>query len=239
MQRRRDELILRRLLRPAHYHADTGANTRPGEPEWLRLLRIVRPSAGPEIVAEVRLPIPESARALVDGSLSSAGWDVGKRVVAIAPGSNMQSKRWPEAYYAEVGSSLIRRHPDIALAVVGGAEDKPLGDRLCSQWDGRARNFCGTLDVYGSAALLSRCAAYVGNDSGVMHLAAFAGIRCVAIFSARDTAGKWDPVGERHIVLREHPECEGCMLRTCVKEGNKCLTRIGVQRVLAEIERVL
>ena len=63
-------------------------------------------------------------------------------------------------------------------------------------------------------------------------LAAMTGVRCVAIFSARNALGHWEPVGGHHIVLEERPECAGCMLDECLHEAYKCLTRIEVGAVV-------
>ena len=87
--------------------------------------------------------------------------------------------------------------------------------------------------------MLSRCIAYVGNDSGPMHLAAMVGTPCVAVFSAREARGRWDPFGTRHVMLRKQTECAGCMLEECVSEANRCLTAIGVEDVVAAAVRVI
>jgi len=63
-----------------------------------------------------------------------------------------------------------------------------------------------------------------------MHLAAAAGIPCVAIFSARDYRGLWEPYGENHKVLRFDVPCSGCGLEVCDK-NLECLNGIPVQQV--------
>ncbi|MDO8679542.1 MAG: glycosyltransferase family 9 protein [Acidobacteriota bacterium] len=60
--------------------------------------------------------------------------------------------------------------------------------------------------MFGSASILSECATFIGNDSGPTHLAALVGIPCVAIFSARNAPGQWEPLGQNHIVLEDRPE---------------------------------
>jgi heptosyltransferase-3 len=57
------------------------------------------------------------------------------------------------------------------------------------------------LPVCDLAALLSLCAAYLGNDSGVTHLAAAAGTPAVALFGPTDPA-VWGPRGPRATILR-------------------------------------
>ena len=73
---------------------------------------------------------------------------------------------------------------------------------LCAAWGPRSHNLAGRLSVFGSASVLSQCATFIGNDSGPTHLAAMVGIPCVAIFSARNAPGQWEPLGEHHVVHR-------------------------------------
>jgi ADP-heptose:LPS heptosyltransferase len=80
---------------------------------------------------------------------------------------------------------------------------------------------------------MKRCAFFVGNDTGTMHMAAAMGLRCVAIFSSRERPGLWYPQGEGHKVFRTTIECEGCGLVECLERGNECLNCIKVDDVLA------
>jgi ADP-heptose:LPS heptosyltransferase len=155
--------------------------------------------------------------------------DGGRPWVAFAPGSKMPSKRWPEEHFAETGKALIASH-DIWPVVFGGPEDRAVGERLLARW-GRGYLAAGPLGVRAAAAALGRCALYVGNDTGTMHLAASAGTRCVALFSSRDFPGLWDPYGTWHIVLRTDPPCAGCFGITCPRGDNLCLASISARTV--------
>jgi ADP-heptose:LPS heptosyltransferase len=163
----------------------------------------------------------------------------GRELVAIAPGSKLQATKWPEDRFEQVGLDLLRRFPALRILVVGGAGEQAVGDRLCRTWGDRALNLCGALSIWESAALLERCVLYVGNDTGTMHLAAAVGTPCVAIFSARDNPGKWEPVGPNHVVLRHEVPCGGCGLKTCVDRDLACLKAIATEDVLAAIDRRL
>jgi ADP-heptose:LPS heptosyltransferase len=57
------------------------------------------------------------------------------------------------------------------------------------------------LSVAGLAAFLFRCALYVGNDSGVTHLAGLLGVPNVALFGPTDPA-LWTPLGTRIVALQ-------------------------------------
>jgi ADP-heptose:LPS heptosyltransferase len=157
--------------------------------------------------------------------------------VAVAPGSKMPATRWPLERYAEVVQRLIEKF-DVWPVVLGGAEDRPKGDALLAQWH-RGYNAAGRLSLRASAAALKRCAFYLGNDTGTMHLAAAVGTKCVAIFSARNHPGRWHPLGDGHRVLRSQIDCEGCGLLECLERHNECLARISVPAAAAACEAFL
>jgi len=158
-------------------------------------------------------------------------------LVGFAPASKWPSKVWPEERFVDVGESLIRSK-NIFPIVFGGSEDHELGERLLKIW-GRGANAAGQLSVRPAAAALSRCQLYVGNDTGTMHLAAAVKTRCVAIMSALDWPGHWNPYGEGHVVLRRTVPCEGCLLQFCDKEGLRCLKEISVDAVVEACAHLL
>jgi asparagine synthase (glutamine-hydrolysing) len=197
------------------------------EPEWLRLLFAADDKRES---AQFRLRIPRWASQEAQAALSGLPGGT-ERLIAFSPGSKMPAKRWPAARFAEVGKQILERERDTGIVILGGAEDRELGYILQRGWGPRSVNLAGDVSVFVSAAALTRCAAYIGNDSGAMHLAGVVGIPCVALFSARDAPGKWDPMGSRNWIIRKHVDCAGCMLEICDKQ-NLCLTKIGVDEVI-------
>jgi ADP-heptose:LPS heptosyltransferase len=162
--------------------------------------------------------------------------DKGRTWVGFGPGSKMPAKQWPLERFLDVGQNLIDRF-DVWPVVFGGTEDAEDAARLLEAW-GRGYN-AARLSVRGAALALKRCALYVGNDTGTMHLAAAAGIRCVAVFSARDWPGTWYPYGPGHRVFRAQTECEGCNLFECVQHQNECLRSISAAAVAEACEAAL
>ena len=159
-----------------------------------------------------------------------------ERLIAIAPGSKWDSKIWPEERFVEVVSQLVGEFRVFPI-VLGGPEDRQKGDRLITAWRTGA-NAAGQLSVRESAAVLTKCDLYLGNDTGTMHLAAAVGTPCIAIFAAIDWVGKWEPLGSGHTVFRRAVECEGCHSPICYN-NKKCLDLIQADEVLAACSRVL
>jgi ADP-heptose:LPS heptosyltransferase len=180
--------------------------------------------------AEHRLPLTASHRDAAAVRLARLG---GSPLVAIGPGSKMQATKWPQDRFASAGAELLARHADLRLIILGGKNERAIGDELCRAWGPRSLNLVGDLSVWESAAVLERCSLYIGNDTGTMHLAASVGLRCVAIFSARDNPGRWEPIGRGHVVLRQDVPCDGCMLTECIEHQQMCITSISVADVVS------
>lgn len=195
------------------------------------------------------VPIPPAGEGVLDLNLGNADhaacerWreglppDGGRPWIGIGPGSKMPAKVWPAERFADLGKQLVDRF-DVWPIVFGGPEDAALGARMVQSW-GRGYVAAGALGIRDAAVALGRCRLYVGNDTGTMHLAAAAGTPCVAIFSAREPAGRWHPYGPGHRVLRVAIECAGCRLMTCTERQNACLTRIPLPAVFDACAAVL
>lgn len=131
-----------------------------------------------------------------------------ERVVALHPGSGGAAKCWPVARFAALAQRL-QAHGYVPLVLEGPA-DAQVAAALCSALhhapsasrpQTAGPHVARGLVVDVLAALLSRCAAYVGNDSGVSHLAALVGCPTVAVFGPTAPA-VWAPVGPTVSVLR-------------------------------------
>ncbi|HAL92554.1 MAG TPA: hypothetical protein DCM68_05965 [Verrucomicrobia bacterium] len=200
----------------------------------LRASGVPAPAAG-EGRYDLALTVAERAEA--QQWLEDRGAPQGRPLLGVGPGSKMPSKIWPVERFGEAVKQLIAE-TGVWPVVSGGGDDRELGDRLVATW-GEGTVAAGGLGVRQSAALLSRCAAYLGNDTGTMHLAAAVGVPCVGVFSARDYPGLWEPYGAGHIVLRHDLSCSGCMAQQCPGHGNECTRRVGVEDVVAACSKIL
>jgi heptosyltransferase III len=222
-------------------------------------LPLAADAALPEVVQEADhllrrlslsgIAVPESGQGKMDLEITEsehrqlAAWlakrvstDDQSQLVAIGPGSKWPSKVWPEERFVEIGHRLISR--GLLPLVFGGAEDGELGTRLIEAW-GRGINAAGGLSIRLAAAALSRCHFYVGNDTGTMHLAAAVKTKCIAIMSALDWPGHWNPYGPGHVVIRRSVPCEGCLLKVCETEDMRCLREISTDDVWSACERLI
>lgn len=123
----------------------------------------------------------------------------GRSVVAIHPGSGGRWKCWPAARFAALADLLAGR--GIATMLVAGPADDAVAGAFTATLRSAQPIPVAGLPVPELAAVLAQCTAFVGNDSGVSHLAAALGVPTVAIYGPTDPL-VWGVRGERVALLR-------------------------------------
>jgi len=130
-------------------------------------------------------------------ALSEAGWDGHTPVLVVHVGAGGLAKRWPVEGFAQVIAAVARRH-DVAVAIHEGPADAGAVATLAGRVDGAF--VLKRLELPRLAGALRHTAAWLGNDSGVTHLAAAVGVPTVALFSAENVAWRsWSPTS--HVVV--------------------------------------
>ncbi len=118
----------------------------------------------------------EAARLIPDGA----------PVLALGPTANWIAKTLPADRFAELARRLTGPDgplPGGRVALFGADHERPSVQGLIESLPADRRiDLVGRLDLTGVAACLRRCALYVGNDSGLMHLAAAAGVPTLGLF---------------------------------------------------------
>ena len=157
--------------------------------------------------------------------------------IGLNPGAfHGPAKRWLPERYAAVGDTLARR-AGARIAVLGGAAERPLGQAIAAAMRQPARVLTGETTLPELTGVLSRLSLLVTNDSGPMHVAAALGVPVVAVFGPTDPR-ETGPVGDGHRIVREPVHCSPCGLRECPID-HRCMTRIGVDRVVTEAQGML
>ncbi len=152
------------------------------------------------IGAPIPHPLRESIELLPDdlcgaqARLNALGLEA-RRFVLVLPGSGSARKNWPAENFALLAERVQLIHP--VLVVLGPAE---IG--LAPVF--RARSLAVVSDVelseLAGIAGLARC--FIGNDSGVSHLAAVAGACGIVIFGPTDPE-RWRPLGDVKTIQKE------------------------------------
>ncbi|MEY2427802.1 MAG: heptosyltransferase [Verrucomicrobiota bacterium] len=138
--------------------------------------------------------------------------------LALHPGSGSELKNWPQDKWAELLDDLMEA-AEFRLLLVGGEAE---GDRL-QQLSRHARMAPGCLEMAQSLPLvelakrMQQCAAFVGHDSGITHLAAAIGLPGLVLWA--DTPEEiWRPPSEKMIVVHHPKGLAGLEAREVMKQ---------------------
>lgn len=123
-----------------------------------------------------------------------------ERIVALHPGSGGEHKNWPEAKWAELLQNLINNTPFNFLLVGGEAEGERLQQLAAALPPARVR-VAQSRPLPELAQMLQQCAAFIGHDSGISHLAAAVGLPGLILWG-ETTEEIWRPPSDKIIVLR-------------------------------------
>jgi heptosyltransferase III len=128
-------------------------------------------------------------------------------VLALGAGANFIGKRWPPERFAELALRLVGADgplKGLPVLLLGAPEDKAICQTIAAALSVEgiaAIDAAGRLDLLAAAAALERAALFVGNDSGLMHIAATVGAPTLGLFGPSDER-VYGPRGPRTRALR-------------------------------------
>jgi len=177
----------------------------------------------PEDVPRIAVPAVSSG-----GRITEAFFREHHPYIVIHPGSGSPQKNWPFEHFTKVASTI--RNSGYTIVWLAGPADRQTGFPESDIHFSR-------LSLPECTLLLEHSSAYLGNDSGITHLAAATGTNVAAIFGPSDPA-LWAPRGTGAITVLHHPPAEGCSpchLQTTGKRhscNHSCMQQVTVEEVL-------
>ena len=183
-----------------------------------------------------QLAVTEIAATKMAERLKTVGLE-SARFAVVHPAAAFDTKQWATENFAAVISELAARQiPTIAIT---GPTEADLVDQLSRMSTTSIVSF-PNLSLPDVTALLSRARLFVGNDSGIAHMAAAVETPSVVIFGSSNRA-HWGPWATKPAeMVFEEMDCQPCHGYYCEKfEQPECIKRVGVERVVAAIDRVL
>jgi len=125
--------------------------------------------------------------------------DTARPLVALHPGSGSPKKNWPAGNWQRLGDRIASG--GARLLLIGGEADNTALDTLARSLSVHVPLIARNVPLPTLAALLARCAAYFGHDTGISHIAAATGTPSTLLFGPTDPS-VWAPVGEHIRIIR-------------------------------------
>lgn len=140
---------------------------------------------------------------------SEVCWDKRKdsynsHVVIIHPGSGSKKKNWDVKNFIELYHQIawVGFQPMILLG--------PAEWELASEFNKRNMTDVRMIEaVTDLLDVLTSAGTFIGNDSGISHLAGYLGLHTIVIYGPSD-AIRWKPVGRSVVTIQKLTNCEPC-----------------------------
>jgi ADP-heptose:LPS heptosyltransferase len=144
-------------------------------------------------------PLPVAWVSAADEAKAAALLPAGP-IIGLGPTANWTGKIWPPERFVALFEALRAQAPGARAAIFAGpgAQERALAAPVLAALPD-AIDLVGRLSLPEVAACLRRCRMFVGNDSGLMHIAAAAGTPTLGLFG-RSRADEYAPAGPRTAV---------------------------------------
>jgi heptosyltransferase I len=172
------------------------------------------------VLEPLGVPVSRDFVWLPDGPAVAEGirgkWPVGEaRWIVLQPGARWLNKRWPAEYFAELVRRVAADRPEFRFAILGGGEDRPLGETISSLSGQRCLDLTGQLSLHEMVEWIRAGELMVTNDTGPMHVAAALGKPVVALFGPTNPR-RTGPYGQVEQVLQLDLPCVPCLKGRCI-----------------------
>ena len=184
-----------------------------------------------------KLAVTGKAATSISRKLFDNGLDENEAIALIHPAAAFATKQWATENFAQLVEAIGAR--GFTPVAVVAPNEKPVLQSLKSHSSMRVVGF-DNLSLPEITALAARAKLFVGNDSGIAHIAAAVGAPCVVIFGSSNIA-HWRPwTTKPNELVREEMPCQPCHGYFCAEfDQPECILRVPVDRVVAAIDRVL
>lgn len=206
-------------------------------PAWQRTWRVAELLGAADVPRTTPLGLGPEHRHFAEQELAG----LPRPVVAVHPGAQWATKRWPVEKFAVVLNKAVRSF-HASVAVVGGPDEA----RLSQQLGRLLRQLCPSaplVDLTGRtslrqlAAVLGSVDVALTNDSGPMHLAAATGTPVVSVFTCTHPV-RSGPPGDAHRLVASRVPCAASYRKKCPFRGCRhlaCLDELTSDRVWQEL----
>ena len=217
----------------------------PGEHQVFQHLRLAAAAGAAVAAPDTSWEVSKRERDAGRKMLKSAGFDGGPYIALHLASFAHAAKRWDLRRFAEVVDALAAELSLHAI-LLGSASEKAMNAEAASLVrKARVTDLSGRSSLPEALGILAEAALFVGNDSGISHLAAAVGTATVVVFGPTDpdATRPWDGPREdgrlpRVAVVRRPPLCAPCRFRVCPID-HACMSGVTPDAVLSAARSLL
>lgn len=190
----------------------------------------------------VNFPVSEKDEEKIKKMLTGYGAEYGgEKYIVVHPGcgSHGWQREWPPERYSEICNILIEKY-SYHVILTGGNSETEVVNSVVKEIKSHVINLQGKLDISTLATLLKGADLFISGNTGIMHLAAAVGTKCISIHGPTD-ANKWGPVGMNNIIIKSPVSCSPCLYlgHEYGCSTRKCMEAVCVDEVKLAVESIV
>ena len=188
-----------------------------------RSLEVISYLSGKTFEPKFNVRVDNVSEALASNILKKENISPSDEVVAIVPGARGKAKQWPCEYFQRLIDLLTAGPKNLRVIILGDKSTAGLYRGM------GVADFCGKTTLKNLAAILKKCSAVIGLDTGPVHLAAAMDVPTVVLFGGSDVK-ETAPVSKNAVIIKKDFKCSPCRGRMTCRDAD-CLRAISPEEV--------
>jgi heptosyltransferase-2 len=186
-----------------------------------------------------KVVVSETSRNKIMQFISSLGSE--QKLIAVAPGSVWETKKYPEKYYLEIISSFVKK--SYKVIVTGSEADRELCERIASTYPGNVISCAGMFTITESIELLKQVKLLITNDSAPTHMGMCADIPALTIYCSTIPEFGFYPYNKKSSYISYNDiNCKPCGIhgyKKCPLSHFECALNLTPQNIMTKIQEIL
>ncbi len=184
------------------------------------------------------LIVNEDETKKAQGILKSNGIELNKRIIGISPFTAYgKAKEWGQGRFIDLINRIFMSEKNVSILIFGSAKDEETLQIIKNSVKKEVVVIAGSYSLREAITVISICDIFIGNDSGLLHVADGLGISSIGLFgptSPKTTS----PIGKKTETVYKSVKCSPCTFRECPTD-HKCMANIKVEEIYKKIKLYL
>lgn len=195
---------------------------------------------------KTELWINEDSRKKVESLLKKKGVDTGDIVIAVGVVGSINTRSWSTGNYSILFQVFYKKYGGKVKFIIFGGRDAIGPAEELEENGASVINLAGRLSLDDSVACMQKCDAYIGSNTGLLHIADALDKPSVTIYAELADGSAWDGGGPTRYGARKGGKIDlippagldGCHV-FCRKPYSHCINQISPDQVGQAIEEIL
>ena len=158
-------------------------------------------------------------------------------IVGMFPGAGWRHRCWPAERFAAIGDLAAEKYR-AGVVIFGGPGEEDIVDNVTGNMSAAVVAIKDKMTLGQLGAMIKKCDLFLSNDTGPMHISVAAGTPTIGLFGPGNHI-KFQPIGEKHALIRKDVPCSPCKQFTSKCKDNICMKLITVDEVWEEVSERL